>query len=379
MSPNRLALKRVAAIAFAIALLAPALVAQAATEPATVTGALTIKEKVTLGPDAVAVVVLVDRTAANSGGQIIGVQRIDAPGNSPISFSVPFDSATIQPTHAYAVFASLQDHEKIWQSLEPTPVITGGPTSNVLLTLEAVPAKPAAVVSGTIQTADLATIPGATVVIAALVKVQTGTIVASQVQTTPSSASAEPSPSAPAGLTALPFSIGYEPDLIDPAATYVVRAAVIAGPQIWSAGAGAPVITNGAPTSRVELNVALSPTPLPTPQPTATPNPTRTPRPTATPEPTAAPTESARPTANPSPTPKPTPKPTATPAPTPSPTPSPTPPPTPSPTPAPTPSPTPPPTPEPNPGSHGDASSERHGRPVGQPERRNRDRDADLR
>ena len=143
MSPKRLALKRVAAIAFAIALLAPALVAQAATEPAAVTGALTIKEKVTLGPDAVAVVVLVDRTAADSGGQIIGVQRIDAPGNSPISFSVPFDPATIQPTHAYAVFASLQDHEKIWQSLEPTPVITGGPTSNVLLTLEAAPAKPA--------------------------------------------------------------------------------------------------------------------------------------------------------------------------------------------------------------------------------------------
>ncbi len=112
---------------------------------------MTIKEKVTLGPDAVAVVVLVDRTAADFGGQIIGVQRIDAPGNSPIAFSVPFDFRDDpQRTHAYAVFASLQDHEKIWQSLEPTPVITGGPTSNVLLTLEAVPAKPAAVVSGTI-------------------------------------------------------------------------------------------------------------------------------------------------------------------------------------------------------------------------------------
>ena len=215
MSTARSATRRIAPLLFAVALLVPAFVTMAAT-PTVVTGTLTLEEEVTLGPEAVAVVVLVDRTASAEGGQIIGVQRIDGPGNAPIPFSVTYDEAAIQKTHAYAVFASLTDKDKTWQSLNPTPVITGGPTSGVELPLVAVPAQPLAAVSGTIQTADLATIPGATEVIAALIKVDTGTIVGSQVQTTTSSAVASPSASpsssgGPGGLTALPFSIGYDP------------------------------------------------------------------------------------------------------------------------------------------------------------------------
>lgn len=319
MTPVRRLLRRAAMLTMAMLLLVPALLVQAAGQPAAVTGQLTMTAKIALSTNAVAVVVLVDQTASADGGSIIGLQRINRPGNVPIPFSLPYDASTIQPTHAYALFASLQDGAKVWQNLTAVPVITGGPTSNVQLPLQVVAAPPPAAVSGTIVRKDKSALSPSAVAIAALIKVGTGTVVSSQVLTAPG--------------TSLAFAVGYDPATVDPAATYVVRAAIIDAPTAWSGGAGAPVITNGAPSSGVEIPVAIAPTAIPTPQPTATLKPTATPKPT--PKPSVTPTP--RPTTTPKPTTKPTPKPTA--SPTPSPTASPTP--TPSPTEAPTASPSP--------------------------------------
>ncbi len=334
MKPLRRLLSRGAALSIALLLLAPALFVQAAGGPAAVTGQLTSKATIALSSSAVAVVVLVDQTASADGGSIIGLQRIDKPGTVPVSFSVPYDPATIQPKHAYALFASLQDGATVWQNLTAVPVITGGPTSNVSMPLVAVPSSPATTVSGSIVKGDKATLSAAAVGIAALIKVDTGTVVASQVLTTPA--------------TSLAFSMGYDAATVDPAATYVVRAAVVDGPAAWSGGAGTPVITNGAPTSGVSIPVIPSPTAIPTPQPTATAQPTATPVPTVkpTPKPTPKPSTTPKPTAKPTPTPteKPTPTPTVAPTATPTaaPTASPTPTATASPSASPSPSPTPP-------------------------------------
>ena len=98
--------------------------------PAQVTGTLNTAEPVTLGADAVAVITLVDQQAAPSAGVIIGQQRIDGV-TLPADFSVDYDDVDVDPTHSYALFASVVDGDTSYQSVEPIPVITGGPTADV--------------------------------------------------------------------------------------------------------------------------------------------------------------------------------------------------------------------------------------------------------
>ncbi len=324
MSSLHRTLDRAAVATLLAALLLPAALVQAATGPGAVTGTLTSEDPITLSSSAVAVVVLVDQSSGPAAGTIIGLQRINAPGSVPIAFSVPYDQGAIQTLGAYAIFASIQDGPKVWQNLAGVPVITGGPTSGVAVPMQAVPSSPPAQVSGTITRTDLTALSPNAVAVAALVKTETGTVVGSQVVTAPAANS-------------IPFAIGYDPALVDPAAAYVVRAAIVDAPSAWSGGAGVAVITGGAPTSGVTLPVTVSTVTIPTPQPTVTPPPTPTPPPTATPRPTTKPSASPKPT--PTATPQPTPTATPTPAPTASPTPAPTA------TPAPTPSPSPTPTP----------------------------------
>ena len=52
---------------------------------------------------------IVDQTASPDAGAIVGEEWIGAPATIPIDFSVLVDSATIDPTHAYALFATITD------------------------------------------------------------------------------------------------------------------------------------------------------------------------------------------------------------------------------------------------------------------------------
>jgi len=122
MTSMRRAMQRTAIALTAIALLVPALPAVAASGNAAVTGVLTISDATELGPDALAVVVLIDRTPNPQGGTVIGAQEIRAPGRLPISFSVAYDGTTIQPAHSYQLFATLQDKGRVWQNLDGQPV-----------------------------------------------------------------------------------------------------------------------------------------------------------------------------------------------------------------------------------------------------------------
>jgi uncharacterized lipoprotein YbaY len=117
------------------------------------------------------------------------------------------------------------------------------------------------------------------------------------------------------------FASAVDPGLLDPAATYVVRAAIVDGAAVWENREGVPGIADGRPVTDLDvpvtrvgtdLPVVPSPTPPPT-QPTALPTGEPTAEPTAVP--TEAPTAAPTATPSPSPSPSPTPSPSATSAP----------------------------------------------------------------
>ena len=288
---------------------------------ATVTGTVASRDRAALSPSAVIVVTLVDQQASSDAGAIIGQQRING-AQLPQPFSVLYDAATINSGHSYAVFASVVDGATTLDSLEAVPVITGGPTSGVNVLV--VPRSQAATgqVAGTITRSDKSALTTDAVAMAILVKADTGTLVSRQVIPSPTAA-------------AIPFSIPFDPSLVDPAATYVVKAAIVDGARNWENQAGVAANSGGTLVPNLTVPVTQVATPIPTPTPVPTPAPTAKP----TTAPTAAPT--AKPTTGPTaaPTEAPTEAPTPTPAATPAPTPTPTPVPTASPTASPSPSP----------------------------------------
>ncbi len=324
-------MRRTFLLAVLLALVAPVLAQAGPTASAaasTVTGTVTSRDKAALSPQAVTVVTLVDQQAGASSAVVIGQQSITG-GQFPIAFSVPYQSAAIDATHGYALFASTIDAGTVRQTFEAVPAITGGPTTGLELPVSLMPAPPAATVTGTITRTDKTALTTAAVAYAILIDTDTSTLIARQVIPAP-------------GATPVSFQIGYDPGIIDPGATYVVKAMIVDGSKAWENRTGVPAVTNGAPSTGLAVPVAMVTTPQPTPAPTAKPTapPTAKPTPKPTPAPTPKPTPS--PTPKPTAAPTPTPKPTATP--TPKPTAAPTAPPTAAPTATPTASPTPAPT-----------------------------------
>ena len=343
---SRPGLRRLVSSLALIALFAGLLAVPTAAATATVTGSLTYGEQVALSPNAVAIVTIVDQTAAPDAGAVVGEEWIGAPTAVPIDFSVLVDPATIDPTHAYGLFATIVDGANTWQNPHGEPVITGGPVKGIDLVLSAVPvALPASITGTIVPPAGTLLGPGA-VQIAALIKVETGTLVSRQVRPI-----ADPAD--------LAFSIGYDPALIDPTATYVVKGGIIDGAAVWQNREGASAIQAGTAGGPVSLPVTRVATDLPVISPAPSPNPTGSGAPTSIPSatPSANPTSTATagasatptptPTATPTPTPTATPTATATPAPTATPTASPTPSPTATPSPTPTAAPSGAPTPTP--------------------------------
>ncbi len=147
---------------------------------AVVTGSLSYAETTALSPSAIAVVTVVDTSASADAGVIVGQQRIANPGNVPIAFAVPYDASTIVDDHAYALFASIIDGNTTWQNNEAVPVITGGPTSGVDVVLPQIPTG-LPQVTGTMSLPAGTTLSSSAVLIAALIKSDTGTLVSRDV------------------------------------------------------------------------------------------------------------------------------------------------------------------------------------------------------
>jgi uncharacterized lipoprotein YbaY len=354
MFRDRTVARRIGIVALVGAMLGATLAIPVVAATGQVTGSITIDETVALSAEAVTIVTVVDLAANKDAGAVVGEQRIDGASEAPVHFSVPYDPARIDPKHPYGLFATIADGSKSWQNEQGVAVLTGGPTDGVDVIVTAVETEPTTI-SGTITKNDTAALGPDAVAIAALIKEETGTLVERQVQPF-------------TGATPVAFTIGYDPSVIDPGATYVVKAGIVDGSTVYENKDGVAAISDGAPASRLTVPVDKAPGSIPvtSPFPTANPTPTEEPteEPTTTPteessakpsaspteepteKPTATPTEAptptepptAEPTATPSPTAAPTEKPTATPSPSPSPTAAPTA--SPSPSPSPTPSPT---------------------------------------
>ncbi len=271
-------------------------VGPAAAAPAAVTGQLAMRERATLSPDAVAVVTLVDQDSGPDAGAIISEQRIDGV-TLPTEFAVSYDTDQINPDHAYALFASVIDGTSVYQTIEPVPVITGGPTSDIVLLLVPQPTG-SETVTGTIVRSDKQALSAEAVAIAALINADTGTLVARQVLPSPAQ-------------SPISFSIPVLSDVIDPAATYVVKAAIDDVDAVWESPEGVSAIVAGTIVPNIEVPVTLVTGPSPSASPSAAPSESPSEPPTASPSPTEKPTA----TPEPSPTAPPSPSPTASPEP----------------------------------------------------------------
>lgn len=209
-----------------------------------ISGTLTFREKIGLSGTALAVVSIVDLVAGANAGVIVGQQRINGIGEVPVPFSVPFDIARIDPRHAYGLLATLVDGPASWQNPQAIAVLTGGPTTAIDAVL-ALAGEPTATIVGTITTTGVATLGSDAVAVAELIKKETGTVVNRQLLVAP-------------GPAPIAFSIGFDPSVVDPRATYLVKGALVDGGRVWENRAGVVAITAGValPDVAVPLTAA---------------------------------------------------------------------------------------------------------------------------
>ena len=172
MSSTQIGLRRAAAVAVAIVLLSAVVVVPTAAATSHVSGSLTFRERIALTPTSVAIVTIIDNTAAADAGVIIGQQVINGPTAVPIDFAVLVEDSSIVPTHSYSLYATIIDGASTWHNPVGEPVITGGPTKGIDLTLTAVPQAPGGAVSGKIVLPSGTTLKPGGVLIAALVNVK---------------------------------------------------------------------------------------------------------------------------------------------------------------------------------------------------------------
>ena len=112
--------------------------------PPSVTGTVTYRERIALPPTAVVEVTVADVSRADAPAVVVGRQRIETPGQVPISFRVEYDPAAIDPRRRYAVRATIfNGADSMFTSTETTLVITQGHGMRADLLLRRVPASPA--------------------------------------------------------------------------------------------------------------------------------------------------------------------------------------------------------------------------------------------
>jgi uncharacterized lipoprotein YbaY len=167
----------------------------------------------------------------------------------PVAFELGYDPAAIDPNKAYIFDARIIDNNQLThQSAGGTPVLTqGAPLTDVTLTLTPLisDAPPANVITGVITTDAPAPLdPAATYIVDFREAGTTGDPIA-----TISSAVGE-------AQFPIPFEVPYDPATIDPNKDYVVGARIMLGDQVlYASQVGVPVITKGAPTTDVTVNI----------------------------------------------------------------------------------------------------------------------------
>ena len=217
-----------------------------------VSGNVIYLDRSALDPNAVIEVDLFQASAGNPD-VVIATQTVNAEGRQvPIPFEIAYDPAQIDPTQTYLVQARiLVGGAPVYASQAAVPVITNGaPTQGVevlvgpvmtgtaggTLTGNVIYMERVAMAPDAVITVDLLNASGGTMAVIA-----TRDIYAEGRQ------------------VPIPFELPYDPASIDPAGTYLVSARISEGGQTtFASQTGVPVLTNGAPTSNVEVLVAQS-------------------------------------------------------------------------------------------------------------------------
>lgn len=98
------------------------------TAPAAVSGTVTYKQRVALPPEAVIQVQLQDTSRADTAARTIGQTTIPTAGAQvPIPYRIEYDPSTIDPSHSYAVRATVTVGDRLlFNSTKVHPVLTRG-------------------------------------------------------------------------------------------------------------------------------------------------------------------------------------------------------------------------------------------------------------
>lgn len=99
---------------------------------AALTGTVTYLQRVALTPEAVVQVELQDVSRADADTTVIAKQIVRPAGKQvPLAFSLDYDTADIQPGHAYAISARITDRGQLaYVTDTKIPVLTGGAPTN---------------------------------------------------------------------------------------------------------------------------------------------------------------------------------------------------------------------------------------------------------
>lgn len=216
----------------------------------TVSGVVTKLDRMALPPNAVVDVQLRDTSIADAAATVLSQQTITADGQqAPIPFELTYDPAQIVPSGIYSVFASITiDGQLQYISQAATPVITNNaPTTGVEVVVSPVMTSASGgTLTGTVTYLDRSALDPAAVIEVDLTDVSSGTpvtVAATQVN-------------AEGRQVPIPFELVYDPAQIDPAGTYLANGRIVVNGEVqYASQTGVLVLTNGAPTSDIEIVV----------------------------------------------------------------------------------------------------------------------------
>ena len=246
------------------------LTAQVAAATKTVSGTLTIPDQAspTFSKSAVAVITLLDRSPGPQTGAIIGQQTIAAPKAVPLAYSVSYDAAVIDYSHAYIVLAAIIDGANTWQNPDGRPTITGGPTVDLKVKLQPLPKNLNASVSGKLTKGPTSPSTSAAALVAVINSLD-GRIIGWQ---------AIPNP----GPAPVLYNLGYDTSKLDPdpkKTKLLAVGGVVNAKKVWESAQGVPVAVSPSVTG-VQIKLVQQTATIPNSNATPTPKPTASPKPT---------------------------------------------------------------------------------------------------
>lgn len=220
--------------------------------PGVVTGNVIYLDRSALDPNAV---IEVDLAQSSATGEttVIATTSINAEGRQvPIPFEIAYDPAQIDPTQTYLVTGRiLVNGAPVYASHAAVPVITNGaPTEGVEVMVGPVMTGVAGGnLTGSVTYLERIALAPDAVITVELQDVSTGVVSVIASVDVPAEGRQVP----------IPFELPYDAATIDPAGTYLASARITQGGQIiFQSQTGVPVLTNGAPTSNVEIVVSQS-------------------------------------------------------------------------------------------------------------------------